>query len=122
MIRRIRVFARAGFPDLKTPSGNSRLLHIIYCSTKVADSAADSIDTNILRLNGKFSSHITLWRSSRLKYLNKKGNISVIKIVREYCYDVKTPCQPAPVTVIGDVPDVACNVVLKISSGMMDEG
>ena len=43
-------------------------------------------------------------------------------IGREYCFDVKTPCQPAPVTVIGDVPGVACNVVLKISSGMMEEG
>lgn len=88
----------------------------------MADSAADSIDTDISRLNGKFSSRITLWRSSRLKYLSKKRNISEIKIGREYCFDVKNPCQPAPVTVIGDVPDVACNVVLKISSGMMEEG
>ena len=60
-------------------------------------------------------------RSSRLKYLNKKRNISEIKIGREYCFDVKTLCQQAPVTVIGDVPDVACNVVLKISSGMTEE-
>ena len=85
----------------------------------MADSAADSIDTDISRV--KFSSRITLWRSSRLKYLSKKRNISEIKIGREYCFDVKTPCQPAPVTVTGDVPDVACNVVLKISSGMMIE-
>ena len=88
----------------------------------MADSAADSIDTGISRLNGKFSGIITFWRSSRLKYLSKKRNISEIKIGREYCFDVKTPCQPAPVTVTGDVPDVACNVVLKISSGMMEEG
>ena len=85
----------------------------------MADRAAQSIDTAILRLNG---SRNTLWRSSRLKYFSKKRNISEIKIGREYCFDVKTPCQPAPVTVIGDVPDVACNVVLKISSGMMEEG
>ena len=62
----------------------------------MADSAADSIDTNILRLNEKFSSHITLWRSSRFKYLNKKGNISVIKIGREYCYDVKALVSQLP--------------------------
>ena len=41
-------------PDLETPPGNSRLLHIIYCSTKMADGAADSIDTDISRLNENF--------------------------------------------------------------------
>ena len=88
----------------------------------MADGAADSIDVNISCLNGHFSSRSTLWWSSRLKHLNKKRNISEIMIGREYCFDVKTPCQPAPVTVIVDVPDVACNVVLKISSGMVEEG
>ena len=80
---------------------------------KIAEGADDSIDTDISRLNGKFSSRITLWWSSRLKYLNKKIN-------REYCCDVKTTCQPAPFT--GKVPDVACNVVLKMSNGLLKGG
>lgn len=67
----------------------------------------------------KVLSRITLWRSSRLKYfLNKKSNISEIKIGRKCCFDVKTTCQPAPLRVAGKVPDV----VLKMSSGMMEGG
>ena len=65
----------------------------------MVDRAADSIDTDISHLNGKFSSRITLsWLSSRLIYLNKKRNISEIKIGREYCFELKNPCQPAPET------------------------
>ena len=46
------------FPEFEYPPGNSRLLHIIYSSTKMADGADDSIDTEISRLNGKFSSEL----------------------------------------------------------------
>ena len=53
----------------------------------MADRTADSIDTHISRL--KFSRKVTLWRSCRLKYLDKKRNISEIKIGREYCFDIK---------------------------------
>ena len=69
VINRIAFLHEQIFPDFETPPGYSRLLHIIYCSFKMADGAADLIDTDSSRLNGKCSSKITLWRSSRLKYL-----------------------------------------------------
>ena len=76
----------------------------------MADRSDDSAGTDISRLNGKFSSRIKSWRSSRLKYINKNRNINEVKIDHEYYLDVNTPCPPAPLTVAGKVPDVAWNV------------
>lgn len=59
---------------------------------------------------------------SRLKYINEKRNINEIKTGWECCFDVKTTCQPAPFTVVDKVPDVACNLVLKMSSGLLEGG
>lgn len=62
-------------------------------------------------------SNTKLWRSSKLKYLNRKRNMSDIKFGRKYSFDLKAPCRPAPLTVAGKVAgkvlDVTCNVVLK---------
>ena len=76
----------------------------------MADLSDDSAGTDISRLNGKFSSRIKSWRSSRLKHINKNRNMNEVKIDHEYYLDVNTPCQPAPLTVAGKVPDVAWNV------------
>ena len=76
----------------------------------MADRSDDSAGTDISRLNGKFSSRIKSWRSSRLKHINKNRNINEVKIDHEYYLDVKTSYPPAPLTVAGKVPDVAWNV------------
>ena len=88
----------------------------------MADGAADLIDTDISRPNGKFSSRNTLWRSSRFKYRNMKRIITEIEIGQGYCFDVNASCQPAPLTVAGKVPDMTSNVVLKISRCMIEGG
>ena len=75
----------------------------------MADRADDSAGTDISRLNGKISSRIKSWRSSRLKPINKNRNNNEIKIDHKYYLDVKTPYPPARLTVAGKVPDVALN-------------